>query len=62
MLSQQWNRLNMLFPLMHKVFHQATPYLTDLVNDDISLGQVTYYQKLNEKKRLCGKPALLWFR
>jgi hypothetical protein len=35
------------------VFISYTPYLTDLVND-ISLGQVTYYNKISERSAFAG--------
>jgi hypothetical protein len=49
--SQQWNPAKYAFATDAKGFLLATPYLTDLVND-ISLGQVTYYQKIDEKVHL----------
>jgi hypothetical protein len=49
MLSQQWNPAKYAFSKDAQGFSVSyTPYLTDLVND-ISLGQLTYYNKLNEK-------------
>ncbi|MFV8326618.1 type IX secretion system outer membrane channel protein PorV [Flavobacterium sp. ZS1P14] len=47
--SQQWNPAKYAFALDKQGFSVSyTPYLTDLVND-ISLGQLTYYNKLNER-------------
>ncbi len=52
--SQQWNPAKYAFATDAKGFSISyTPYLTDLVND-ISLGQVTYYQKLNERSAFAG--------
>ncbi len=52
--SQQWNPAKYAFATDAKGFSVSyTPYLTDLVND-ISLGQVTYYQKLNERSAFAG--------
>lgn len=52
--SQQWNPAKYAFATDAQGFSISyTPYLTDLVND-ISLGQVTYYQKLNEKSAFAG--------
>jgi hypothetical protein len=49
----------MLLLLMPKGFSISyTPYLTDLVND-ISLGQVTYYQKLDERSAFAGSLVTL---
>jgi hypothetical protein len=47
--SQQWNPAKFAFSTDKQGFSVSyTPYLTDLVND-ISLSQVTYYNKLNER-------------
>ena len=47
--SQQWNPAKYAFAIDKQGFSVSyTPYLTDLVND-ISLGQLTYYNKINEK-------------
>ena len=47
--SQQWNPAKYAFATDAQGFSISyTPYLTDLVND-ISLGQFTYYNKLNER-------------
>ena len=47
--SQQWNPAEYAFATDAQGFSISyTPYLTDLVND-ISLGQFTYYNKLNER-------------
>lgn len=47
--SQQWNPAKYAFVLSKQGFSLSyTPYLVELVND-ISLGQVTYYNKLNER-------------
>ena len=52
--SQQWNPAKYAFATDASGFSISyTPYLTDLVND-ISLGQVTYYQKLNERSAFAG--------
>lgn len=52
--SQQWNPAKYAFATDAQGFSISyTPYLTDLAND-ISLGQVTYYQKLNEKSAFAG--------
>ncbi|TDE00842.1 type IX secretion system outer membrane channel protein PorV [Flavobacterium sandaracinum] len=52
--SQQWNPAKYAFSTDAQGFSISyTPYLTDLVND-ISLGQVTYYQKLNERSAFAG--------
>ena len=52
--SQQWNPAKYAFATDAQGFSISyTPYLTDLVND-ISLGQITYYQKLNEKSAFAG--------
>jgi len=47
--SQQWNPSKFAFADYEQGFSVSyTPYLTDLVND-ISLGQITFYKKMNEK-------------
>ncbi len=47
--SQQWNPAKYAFAIDKQGFSVSyTPYLTNLVND-ISLGQVNYYNKLNER-------------
>jgi len=47
--SQQWNPAKYAFSIDKQGFSVSyTPYLTDLVND-ISLSQVTYYNKINER-------------
>jgi hypothetical protein len=52
--SQQWNPAKYAFAIDKQGFSVSyTPYLTDLVND-ISLGQLTYYNKINEKSAFAG--------
>ncbi|TRW99748.1 type IX secretion system outer membrane channel protein PorV [Flavobacterium gawalongense] len=52
--SQQWNPAKYAFAIDKQGFSVSyTPYLTDLVND-ISLGQLTYYNKLNERSAFGG--------
>ncbi|WP_310378528.1 type IX secretion system outer membrane channel protein PorV [Flavobacterium sp.] len=52
--SQQWNPAKYAFALDKQGFAISyTPYLTDLVND-ISLGQVNYYNRLNERSAFAG--------
>jgi hypothetical protein len=52
--SQQWNPAKYAFALDKQGFSVSyTPYLTDLVND-ISLAQVTYFNKLNERSAFAG--------
>lgn len=47
--SQQWNPAKYAFALDKQGFSVSyTPYLTQLVND-ISLGQVNYYNRINER-------------
>lgn len=47
--SQQWNPAKYAFALDKQGFSTSyTPYLTDLVND-ISLGQLNYYNRINER-------------
>ncbi|MDD2820114.1 MAG: type IX secretion system outer membrane channel protein PorV [Flavobacterium sp.] len=52
--SQQWNPAKYAFAVDKQGFSISyTPYLTDLVND-ISLGQLTYYNRINEKSAFAG--------
>jgi hypothetical protein len=52
--SQQWNPAKYAFALDQQGFSISyTPYLTDLVND-ISLGQLNYYNRLNERSAFAG--------
>lgn len=52
--SQQWNPAKYAFALNKQGFSVSyTPYLTDLVND-ISLGQFSYFNKLNERSAFAG--------
>ena len=52
--SQQWNPAKYAFSTDAQGFSVSyTPYLTNLVND-ISLAQVTYYNKLNERSAFAG--------
>lgn len=52
--SQQWNPAKYAFSLDKQGFSVSyTPYLTDLVND-ISLGQVTYYNRISERSAFAG--------
>ena len=52
--SQQWNPAKYAFAEDAKGFSVSyTPYLTDLVND-ISLAQLTYFQKIDEKSAFAG--------
>ncbi|RTY86598.1 type IX secretion system outer membrane channel protein PorV [Flavobacterium sp. GT3R68] len=52
--SQQWNPAKYAFSLDKQGFTVSyTPYLTALVND-ISLGQVTYFNKINERSAFAG--------
>lgn len=52
--SQQWNPAKYAFALDKQGFSLSyTPYLTALVND-ISLGQVTYFNKINERSAFAG--------
>lgn len=47
--SQQWNPAKYAFSEDKQGFSVSyTPYLTDLVND-VSLGQITYYNKINDR-------------
>ena len=52
--SQQWNPAKYDFALYKVGFSVSyTPYLTDLVND-ISLGQLNYYNRINERSAFAG--------
>ena len=52
--SQQYNPAKYAFSLEKQGFSLSyTPYLTDLVND-ISLGQVTYFNRFNERMAFAG--------
>lgn len=52
--SQQWNPAKYAFINNEKGFSISyTPYLTDLVND-ISLGQLTYFNKINDRSAWAG--------
>ena len=52
--SQQWNPAKYAFSTEKQGFTTSyTPYLTALVND-ISLGQVNYFNKINEKSAFAG--------
>ena len=52
--SQQWNPAKYAFAVDKVGFSISyTPYLTDLVND-ISLGQLTYYNRVNERSAFAG--------
>lgn len=52
--SQQWNPAKYAFAEdAHGFSVSYTPYLTDLVND-ISLAQLTYFNKINEKSAFAG--------
>lgn len=52
--SQQWNPAKYAFAIDKAGFAVSyTPYLTDLVND-ISLGQLNYYNRINEKSAFAG--------
>jgi len=52
--SQQWNPAKYAFAIDKQGFSVSyTPYLVDLVND-ISLGQLTYYNRLNERSAFAG--------
>jgi hypothetical protein len=52
--SQQWNPAKYAFATDKQgISISYTPYLTDLVND-ISLGQVTYYNRINERSAFAG--------
>jgi len=52
--SQQWNPAKYAFALQQQgVSFSYTPYLTSIAND-ISLGQVTYYYKLDDERSAFG--------
>lgn len=52
--SQQWNPAKYAFAIDKQGFSISyTPYLTQLVND-ISLGQVNYYNRINERSAFAG--------
>lgn len=52
--SQQWNPAKYAFAIDKTGFSISyTPYLTDLVND-ISLGQLNYYNRVNERSAFAG--------
>jgi hypothetical protein len=52
--SQQWNPAKYAFSLEKQGFTMSyTPYLTALVND-ISLGQVNYFNRINERSAFAG--------
>ncbi len=52
--SQQWNPAKYAFSVDKQGLSISyTPYLTDLAND-ISLGQLTYYNKINDKSAFAG--------
>ncbi|MHA3787373.1 type IX secretion system outer membrane channel protein PorV [Flavobacterium hauense] len=52
--SQQWNPAKYAFALKeHGLSFSYTPYLTDIAND-ISLGQVTYYNKFDDRMAFAG--------
>jgi hypothetical protein len=52
--SQQYNPAKYAFAIDKQGFSVSyTPYLTELVND-ISLGQVTYYNRINERSAFAG--------
>jgi hypothetical protein len=51
--SQQWNPAKYAFATDKQGFSISyTPYLTDLAND-ISLGQLTYYNKISDRSAFC---------
>src|SRR5690348_13305808 len=59
--SQQWNPAKYSFALDKQgVTASYTPYLTDLVND-ISLAQVTYYNRFGEDGRSAFAGSLRYF-
>lgn len=52
--SQQWNPAKYAFSLQEQGFSVSyTPYLTSLVND-ISLGQLNYFNRINERSAFAG--------
>ena len=59
--SQQWNPAKYAFSLDKQGFSTSyTPYLTDLVND-ISLGQVTYFNRFGSEGRSAFAGSLRYF-
>lgn len=59
--SQQWNPAKYAFSLDKQGFAVSyTPYLTGLVND-ISLGQVNYFNRINEKSAFAGSLRFFGF-
>lgn len=59
--SQQWNPAKYAFSLDKQGFSTSyTPYLTDLVND-ISLGQVTYFNRFGPEGRNAFAGSLRYF-
>ena len=59
--SQQWNPAKYAFSLDKQGFAVSyTPYLTGLVND-ISLGQVNYFNRINEKSAFAGSIRFFGF-
>ncbi len=59
--SQQWNPAKYAFSLDKQGFAISyTPYLTGLVND-ISLGQVNYFNRINEKSAFAGSLRFFGF-
>jgi Type IX secretion system protein PorV len=52
--SQQWNPAKYAFALDKQGFSVSyTPYLSEIAND-ISLGQITYYNRINERSAFAG--------
>lgn len=59
--SQQWNPAKYAFAIDKQgISISYTPYLTGLAND-ISLGQLTYYNKVNERSAFAGSLRLFGF-
>jgi len=59
--SQQWNPAKYAFSTDKQGFSVSyTPYLTDLAND-ISLGQLTYYDKISERSAFAGSVRYFGF-
>jgi hypothetical protein len=59
--SQQWNPAKYAFSTDKQGFSVSyTPYLTDLAND-ISLGQLTYYDKISERSAFAGSLRFFGF-
>jgi Type IX secretion system protein PorV len=59
--SQQWNPAKYAFAIDKQGFSTSyTPYLTQLVND-ISLGQVTYYNRFGDEGRSAFAGSLRYF-